>query len=285
MEKGAFNSRGEPLPIDVDSQGNVWAADVGNNRVQRLTAAGTVDKVLGHPEKGVVEEWFGEQDQPYASAAKTGRDPGQFVQPLDLTVGNFDVLAVVDAELQVQTFDSEGNPKAQWKIDSDWKARAGRGNSTPMVTWLDDDFLFLVKDEVFIYSATGELKKRFHLEGGEVQCGVIAAGGRLLVRHVGSRDIVEYTPADGFRQGIWTRQGVPDDGSEDWDMATDEKDNLWVVTDAGHAYVWNKKGKYLKDIQIWDNARDMPRVAVFDTIVYVAAKDEITRIVQDAPGK
>ena len=32
---------------------------------------------------------------------------------------------------------------------------------------------------------------------------------------------------------------------------------------------------------MFENPRDMPRIAVFDTIIYVSAKDEIKRHVQD----
>jgi len=281
MELGAFRSLGEPLSIAVDSKGNVWVTDVGNNRVQRLSPNGTADLVIGQGDKAIAETWFGDRADPYASAVKPGKEAGQFMQPLHLSVGNYDILAVVDADLRMQTFDEEGKPKAQWQIDSSWRPSPGTGSGAPLVTWLDDDFYVLIQDEVLIYSAEGELKKRFNLEGGVVQCAVIAAGGRLLVRHVGSREIIEYTPTDGFRQGRWTKKGVPEDGSEDWDMATDEKDNVYVVTDAGKVYKWNKRGRFQTEFVAFENPRDMPRIAVFGAVVYVSGKDEIARIVQD----
>jgi len=280
MERGAFMARGEPLSISVDSGGNVWVADVGNNRVQRLSPQGTANLILGGEGRVVAEEWFGDTGAPYASAATPGREPGKFIQPLHLSVGNYDLAAVIDADLRVQVFDSDGKSRASWQLETRWRPAAGTGNGTPIVTWLDDDFYFLAGDEVFIYSGKGELKKRYNLEGGAVQCAVIAAGGKLLVRHVGERKIIEYKPEDGFRQGEWTRKGVPDDGSEDWDMATDEKDNLYVVTDAGKIYKWNKRGRFLNEIPIFENPRDMPRIAVFGSIIYVAAKDEIVRFHQ-----
>jgi len=281
LENGAFMGRGEPLSISVDSSGNVWVADVGNNRVQRLSPQGTSTLVLGGEGRVVAEQWFGDSGSPYASGATPGREGGQFVQPLHVSVGNYDLAAVIDAELRVQVFGADGKLHSTWTIDTPWRPEAGTGNGTPIITWLDDNFYFLLGDEVFVYSAKGELKTRYHLEGGGVQCAVIAAGGRLLVRHVGAREIIEYNPADGFRQGRWARKGVPDDGSEDWDMATDEKDNLYVVTDAGKIYKWNKRGRFLKEIPIFENPRDMPRIAVFGPTIYVAAKDEIAHHVQD----
>ncbi len=281
MERGAFMGAGEPLSISVDSGGNVWVADVGNNRVQRLSPQGTSNLVIGGEGRVVAEKWFGDRGAPYASGATPGDGPGEFNQPLSVAVGNYDLAAVIDSGLRVQIFDSDGKPKTQWQLDTSWRPDAGTGNGTPIITWLDDDFYILVGDEVFIYTAKGELTKRYHLEGGNVQCAVIAAGGKLLVRHTSSRDIVEYNPADGFRQGKWVKKGVPDDGSEDWDMATDEKDNVYVVTDAGKIYKWNKRGRFIKEIPIFENPRDMPRIAVFGPIIYVAAKDQIERHVQD----
>ncbi len=277
FEAGAFMSRGEALDIEVDSAGNLWTIDVGNNRVQRFTPAGTADKVIGG-EKGIAEKWFGEKGDPYATASMPGTEIGQFEQPLAISVGNYDILAVIDSGLRVQTWDAEGAPKAQWVIDKDWKPSSGRGAGTPIITWMGDDFYFIVKDEVFVYTGDGELKKRYVLEGGDVQAAVIAAGGKLLVRHAATNDIVEYKPADGFRQGKFLKQGVPDDGSEDWDMCTDADDNLYVATDGGNVHIWNKRGKFIETLQPWERARNMPRCAVNGPIIYVIAKDEIARI-------
>ncbi len=279
-EKGAFMSRGEAMSIDVDSAGNIYVADIGNNRVQRFTPAGSIERVIGG-ERGIAQWWFGDKNgDPYATASMPGTEVGQFQQPYALAVGNYDILAVIDVALRVQTFDAEGNPKAQWTIDKDWKPKARRGAGTPIITWLDDDFLFIIKDEVLTYSATGELKKRYTLEGGDVQSAVISAGGKLIVRHTGTRDLIEYKPQDGFRQGTWAKQGVPDDGSEDWDLCGDADDNVYVVTDAGSVHKWNKRGKFLSTVMAYENPRDLPRCAVNGPIVYIVAKDEIVRVEQ-----
>jgi len=276
MEKGAFKGRGEPMSIAADSQGNLWVADTGNNRVQRLTSMGTADLVIGS-DKAIVTSWFGDESEPYASGSKAGREAGQFMQPMFIAVGNYDNVMVIDADLRVQTFDPDGKPIKQWQLDTRWRPRSGAGNGTPIITWLDDDFYIIVRDEVWVYTAEGEKKNQYNLEGGKVQAAVIAAKGKLLVRHVGSREITEYKPEDGFKQGRWMKQDVPDDGSEDWDMATDEKDGLYVVTDAGKVYHFNKRGKFLGEIPVFENPKDTPRIAVFDTLIFVSAKDKITR--------
>lgn len=277
MEQGAFMSRGEALDLEVDSEGNLWVTDLGNNRVQRFTSAGTSNLVLGG-EKGIAQDWFGEKGDPYATASMPGSEPGQFAQPMALTVGNYDIVLVVDSALRVQTFEADGTPKAQWQIEKDWKPSSGRGTGTPIATWMGDDFFIIVKDEVLTYSADGELKNRYALEGGDVQAAVIAAGGRLLVRHLGSDEVVEYKPQDGFRQGRFLKKPIPQDGSEDWDMCTDADDNLYVVTDAGKIYIYNKRGKPTETLDAYENPRNLVRCAVNGPIIYLVAKDEITRI-------
>lgn len=280
LEPGAFMGRGEGLAIDVDLSGNLWIADVGNNRVQSFSSAGSAESVIGAAERGIVDSWFGSKDTPYAAGAAAGKEAGQFTQPVALAVGNYDILAVVDADLRVQTFDDERKPMAQWTLDTKWRPRPGLGLGTPIVTWLDDDFYFLVDDEVLVYGPDGTKKTSYKLEGGAIQAGVIV-NGKLVVRHVGSRDLMEYVPADGFRRGLWTKQGVPEDGSSDWELATDADDNLYVLTDAGKVYKWNKRGKFLKDFKAMENSKDVPRMAVDGPFIYITANDTILRVEQE----
>jgi hypothetical protein len=278
LEQGALLGRGEPLSVDVDSLGNLWIADVGNNRLVRFNAAGTADKMIGGT-KAIITDWFGEDGDPYASGSDVGDGPGMFHQPLAVAVGNYDIMAVIDARLRMQTFDSDGVPKAQWTVESTWKPRSGLGNGTPIITWLGDDFFVIIKDEVFQYTADGELKTRYNLEGGDVQAAVIARG-KLLVRHSGERDIIEYKPSDGFRQGKFVKKAIPQDGSEDWDLASDGDDNLYIATDAGKIHKYNKRGRFVTTIDAFEEGRELLRVAVNGPIIYVVARDEIARVEQ-----
>jgi len=278
LEQGALLGRGEPLSADIDSAGNLWVADTGNNRIQRFNAAGSADKLIGGT-KAILRDWFGEDGDPYASGSDVGAGPGQFHQPVAVAVGNYDIVAVIDSRLRMQTFDSEGAPKAQWTVDSTWKPKSGLGNGTPIITWLDDDFFVVIKDEVFQYTADGELKSRYNLEGGDVQAAVVAKG-RLLVRHSGDRDIIEYKPEDGFRQGKFNRKDIPEDGSEDWDLASDEDDNLYIATDAGKIHKYNKRGRFVTTLEAFERGREMPRIAIFGPLIYVVANDEIARVEQ-----
>jgi hypothetical protein len=278
LEQGALLGRGEPLSADVDSAGNVWIADTGNNRLQRFNAAGTADKVIGGT-KTITTDWFGEDGDPYASGSDVGDGPGQFHQPIALAVGNYDIIATIDSRLRMQTFDAEGVPKAQWVVSSTWQPRSGLGNGTPIITWLGDDFFVILKDEVLQYTADGELKTRYNLEGGDVQAAVIAKG-RLLVRHSGESEIIEYKPEDGFRQGKFNKKPVPEDGSEDWDLASDADDNLYIATDAGKIHKFNKRGRFVTTIDAFEKGREMPRIAVSGPLILVVARDEIARVEQ-----
>ncbi len=278
LEQGALLARGEPLSADIDSSGNLWVADTGNNRLQRFTAAGTADKVIGGT-KAIVTDWFGEDGDPYASGSDVGDGPGQFHQPVAVAVGNYDIVATIDSRLRMQTFDSEGAPKAQWTVTSTWSPRSGLGNGTPIITWLEDDFFVIIKDEVLQFTAEGELKTRYNLEGGDVQAAVIAKG-KLLVRHSGEREIIEYKPEDGFRQGKFNKKAVPEDGSEDWDLASDAEDNLYIATDAGKIHKYNKRGRFVTTIDAFERGREMPRIAVNGPLILVVARDEIARVEQ-----
>ncbi len=276
LEVGALNGRREPLSVDVNSAGAVVVADVGNNRIQWFTTDGRVETVIGK-EAGIAWSWFGEEGDPYATGAAPGDGASEFEQPVYAAVGNYDVLAVIDSTLRVQTFDEEGAAIGDWVIPSSFGVHPGRGCATPIITWWGDTFYFLLGREVWAYAKTGEQQAKFEL-ADQIQAGVVL-DGKLLVRHEGN-DVVEYALADGFQQGKWLKKPVDEDGSEDWDMATDADDNLYVATDAGWLYVYNKRGKFQRKMQMFGNPKDRMRIAVSPTMetLYVSAEDEIHRI-------
>ena len=276
LEPGALNGRGEPLGIDVSSGGRIFVADTGNNRVQWYTIDGRLEGTIGG-EPGIAWSWFGIEGDPYATGAAPGDGPNTFEQPVHLAVGNYDILAVIDATLRVQTFDEEGNPVGDWTIPSDLRVLSGRGCATPIVTWWGDVFYFLLRNEVWGYRPTGEQVVKFEAND-EILAGVIL-DGRLLVRHEG-QEVIEYAIEDGFCQGKWLRKPVEADGSEDWEMATDADDNLYVATDAGWVYIYNKRGRFERKVRLFDNPKNAMRLAISPDMVYlyVTAQDTIHRI-------
>jgi len=183
---------------------------------------------------------------------------------------------VIDSTLRVQTFDDELNPIGNWTIPSDQPVRPGTGCSTPIVSWWGDIFYFMLGNEVWGYQTTGEQVIKF-TTADEILAAVIL-DGKLLVRHTG-RQITEYALADGFNQGGWLRKEVENDGSEDWDLATDAEDNLYIATDAGWLYIYNKRGKFVRSEQFFDYAKNAMRIAVSPdmTTLYITAEDTIHR--------
>ena len=276
LEVGALNGRSEPVSMDVNSAGGVVVADVGNNRVQWFTTDGRSEKLIGK-EPGIAWSWFGEEGDPYATGAAPGDGAGEFEQPVYAAVGNYDVLAVIDSTLRVQTFDEEGNAKGDWVIPSSFGVHPGRGCATPIITWWGDVFYFLLGREVWGYSPAGDQQVKFEV-ADQIQAGVVL-DGKLLVRHE-SNEVIEYALVDGFQQGKWLKKPVDEDGSEDWDMATDADDNLYIATDAGWLYTYNKRGKFLRKLQMFGNPKDRMRIAVSPTMetLYVSAGDEIHRV-------
>lgn len=273
---GAFLSRGEALGIDVTSQGDIVVADIGNNRVQRFTPDGRVDAVWGSGEPTIADQWFGQYTEPYATGAAPGEGPGQFRQPQDLAVGNYDLVAVIDYDKRVQILDPEGKQVATFTIPSDYLVLPGHGTGTPIVSWWDDNFYFMLGDEVWGYSNKGEQLVRFKVED-HILAGVVA-DGKLLVRTAASRDLIEYAIQDGFRQGRFNRKPIEEDGSEDWDLATDAEDNVYLVTDVGTLIVWNKKGKLLHKSNVAELGLVRPRIAVSGDVIYVLSGERIGRL-------
>jgi hypothetical protein len=68
------------------------------------------------------------------------------------------------------------------------------------------------------------------------------------------------------------------EGFEAWDLASDEKGKLWVVTDNGWVLKLKRPGKV--DIQVqWATwSVDTPRFAVQDGMLYILANDKISKV-------
>lgn len=273
---GAFQARGEALGIDVTSRGDIVVADVGNNRVQRFTPDGRADTIWGAAESAITDRWFGQIVDPYASGSAAGKGAGEFSQPSDVAVGNYDYAAVIDWDKRVQVLDPEGKTLADFQVPSEYLVLPGHGTATPIATWWGDDFYFLLGNEVWGFSQRGEQKVRFTVEE-DILAGVIA-DGKLLVRTAASRDIVEYAIQDGFRQGRFNKKPIEEDGSEDWDLATDAADNVYLLTDTGSLYVWNKKGKLLHQGQVSQTGLVHPRMAISGDVIYVLSAEKIGRL-------
>jgi len=111
-----------PRDVAVDSEGNVWVADTGTNRIIKFASDGTFLASLGKP----------------------GSEPGQLREPVGIEIAaNGDILVADAWNRRIQRFDSQFNTVAQ----------------SPMPGWFPDDpstkpYLALAPDGSVIASET-----------------------------------------------------------------------------------------------------------------------------------
>jgi DNA-binding beta-propeller fold protein YncE len=145
---GEFNS---PVGIAIDSQGNIYVADIGNHRVQKLSSAGrpllewhTVGSGTGesteigydlaldaagnvyvtepHPFSSGNDriEKFSPSGERLAQWGGSGSDPGKFINPTGLALdGKGDVFVVDAGNNRIQELSPTGGYVAQWHSPAD----------------------------------------------------------------------------------------------------------------------------------------------------------------------
>ena len=278
-ELGALQSFGEPVPIEVDPDGNVYVADIGNNRIQRYTVDGRPERQWG-PEAGITSEWFDVGRQFYVSGAQAGDAPGQFVTPLDVALIPMEEgmgFAALDALGRVQVFDHEGRGLIGWRMEFRSEVNAGVGGEGYIAYVPKKDRLYVVMGkDMAAFSMDGEEVLRTVLEEGAPNALEVSPKNYLLM--VYGRDVVRYD-LDGFRYGEVLSRDQLGSGYEDMDITVDENRNIWLVTDTGWAYKYDKKlKKQLLKVKLSDVDLIHPRIAVFENYVYVVDRDRIIRL-------
>jgi hypothetical protein len=275
--QGGFQAFEEPLNLDVGSDGRVYVADVGNNRVQRFDAQGKVEQVWGG-EPAISERWFGKRREYYVAASPAEEAPSRFVSPFDVAIipgKEGDRFAAIDGVGRVQIFGVDGNPAAEYRLGFEEPLGVGVGGQGFLVH-VAGNLVAVWGREVFVHDLAGEEVGRFKLEDGPPAGATALKGGKLGL--VYERELVMFS-LDGFRHGP-VLGGVFDDRVESFDAALDEKSKLWVVTDTGVAMQFKKPGKVALSVQLPDAATSYPRFAVRSGVIYLAKDDAI--VVRDA---
>ena len=275
---GALQSFGEPMGIEVDREGRVLIADIGNNRVQRFSDEGRPERQWGLA-VDISNRWFQDSRKWYPTGALADEAPGAWVNPLDITLipgKESDGFAAIDALGRIQVFDGEGRQKISWKVETIRKPQPGVGGEA-YLSWIPKKkaLLAVMRDEGVLYNLESEELGRFKFSGGVPNAVEITKKGQIFVAE--GREIVLYS-ADGFRHGTIIPYQDLDEGFEDMDLTIDELGRIWVLTDTGTVHVFTKPGKKEFSMRVIKRPIKHPRLAVREGIVYIVSDDRIERI-------
>jgi sugar lactone lactonase YvrE len=275
---GALRSFGEPMGIEIDRNGRVLVADIGNNRIQAFSDEGRPERQWGLA-MDITNVWFQGARKWYASGANGSEEPGGWTNPLDVTLipgKEADGFAAIDALGRIQIVDAEGNTKIGWKVETKRKPEPGVGGEA-YLSYLPKKkaLLAVMRDEGIIYSLESEELGRFKFSGGVPNAVEIGKKGQIFVAE--GREVVLYNH-DGFRHGAVIFYQDLNEGFEDMDISLDELGRIWVLTDTGHVHVFAKPGKKEFSMKVIDRPLKHPRFAVRQDVVYIVSDDQIERI-------
>lgn len=274
-EPGALRGFGEPLDMDMDRAGNVFIADVGNNRVQQFAENGRPVRQIG-PKADITDAWFAGGRKWYVSGAAPGEGAGQFFNPLAVAVipgKDGEQLATLDARGRVQIFDADGKPVISWKVATRDKPEPNLGG-TAFLVWVPqkDRLYVIIQNEAVAYNLNAEELARFEIKDGTPKAAVASGDGKLLLAF--GYEVVGYDP-DGFRYGTVIESGVLGRGYEDLDLVLDNEGKLWAITDIGEVFKFKKPGKVEFQVLAVTRPIRRPRMVVKDGIVYFASDDRV----------
>jgi DNA-binding beta-propeller fold protein YncE len=213
-----------PLGLTVDSAGNYWVADTGNDRLQKFSPDGQLLQVVGKSGSGE-----GQFDSPSALAiggkgniyvadtgnrriqvfnakgmflgmfGKEGNLPGQFEEPVDLAVNGSDFLYVVDRENnRIGKFDSNGT--LLWEAGKAG-AQDGEFDSPSNIRVSPDGEVYVLDSgnaRIQVFNGNGKFLRAFGSEGKEPgqfksPRGLALDGVRLFVGDAGNARVQVFT--------------------------------------------------------------------------------------------
>jgi RHS repeat-associated protein len=230
-EDGEFS---HPGGMVVDANGDLWVADVGNDRVQKLDDEGNF----------------------LSSFGSTGSGNGQFDGPTDIDIDSEGNLWVVDSgNSRVQKFSASGEYVSQL-------GSAGAGNGQlagPKGLAIDEEDDVWVADSgnhrVQEFRSSGEFVQVIGVEGGEEETifsptsVAVSPNGHVLVAEYGRCRVSEFDQTGSFvdafgsvGQGDGEFFGTPM-------LEVDDQGMIWVG-DQGNARIeyFNADGRYLGEI-------------------------------------
>lgn len=273
---GEVRSLGEPLPIEVNRVGELYLADIGNNRIQMFNEEGRVTRTWGGAEANITNEWFVKGRPWYVSGATPGRKPGQFVNPVDIVFlpeKDADGFATLDANGRVQLFDIEGRSLISWTANPTYAPEPKLGGTAYLVYLPQKDYICtILQDEGICFNREAEEMNRWPIKDGTPNAVEVVKNDVILMAF--GDTIVSYA-FDGFRNRIVIDEKILGQGFESLDMTVDETGKLWVITDRGNVYKFKKPGKLEYSLLAIERTIKNPRIAVLEDILYISTDDRI----------
>ncbi len=278
FEVGALQSFDEPLAIEIDTDGNAWIADTGNNRIQRFNPNGISDVQWGAP-KDVSQAWYGDNRKWYAAGSGAGADSGTFTNPIDIEVipgKDGDQFITLDALGKLQIWDAEGRVLIGWsvRVDDQVQPHVGGEGYLAYLPKQKRILVFLGNDAV-VFDTKSEELGRWEVKDGTPNAVEVGPDSRLYMMF--GHNVIAYNP-DGFRYGTVIDERILGEGFEDCDLTFDEKGSMWALTDKGMALKFKKPGKLDWKQEVSEVELVHPRFAVRQGQVLLTDRDRIVPI-------
>ncbi|MEZ4316476.1 MAG: hypothetical protein R3F61_03180 [Myxococcota bacterium] len=275
--KGCLQSFGEPLGVAVDGFGGVWVADLGNHRVQRFDFSGISQATIGGGEPGISNAWLATTRDWYAAGNTAGTTDGSFSLPLDLDVvpdkKNGDGVVVLDAAGRVSLVGGNGAVTKSWSLGVTEPVSPGVGGEAHIAV-AGKKIVAVWGNEAFVYDLEGAELSKFEIEDGVANGIVGFKNGK--VAFLFDEGLVLYS-TDGFRHGELLGDTVPD-GYEYYDVFTDEKGKLWVVTDHGFAIKYKKPGTVDYQVEFVEYSLTVPRADAYQDVLFITDRDSFLKV-------
>ena len=276
---GQLQGFGEPLAIEADRYGGVWVADTANNRLQKWDEDGKPVQAWG-PSPDIASDWFEKSRKWYVAGSKPGEKGGEWMNPVDVEVipgKESDGFAGLDAQGRIQIYNGDGRPVLGWKVETKRRATPGIGGSAYLEYLPSKELLVaIIEEQAVVYTLESEEVGRYTLEDGTPNAAEIDKKGRLLLAY--GDEVVATNALDGFRYGTVIDDSILGIGFEDMDLAMDEEDRLWIVTDTGWAFKFKKPGKLEQKTKVIDRPIENIRFAVHKGVLFMTSNDTIERL-------